>query len=227
MLSFPHDAVPVSGQLQHGHFIPDTSDRTPNIIDPPHNDELPWLCWMLHNFAYTVPLQEIADAIWKGDAYIGTDGSTANDHGTYAFVILFHLHQAEPTIAVKCSGNMPDIAKFLDMDSHQPESAALFAALCFTCKLLHQFPRPPLTGILPNLRICLDNKSVADNDLEWTFNDMNTPVFDFLKADYDILQGILQVINELPLPTMVHWVKGHQDHQKPCNELPISVLANR
>ena len=139
---------------------------------------------------------------------------------------LLLAHQAEPTIAVKCSGNMPDLAKFLDMDSHRPESAALFAALCFTRKLLHQFPRPPLTGILPNLRIYLDNKSVADNNLEWTFDDTNTPVFDFLKANYDILQGILQVINELPLPMMVHWVKGHQDHQKPCNELPISALAN-
>ena len=67
---------------------------------------------------------------------------------------------------------------------------------------------------------------MADNDLEWTFDDTNTPVFDFLKANYDILQGILQVINKLPLPMMVCWVKGHQDHQKPCNKLPISALAN-
>ena len=125
MLSFPHDVVPVSGQLQHaGYFIPDNSNRTANIIDPLHNDELPWLCQMPHNF-------------------IGTDGSTTNDHGTYAFVILIHLHQAEPTIAVKCSGNMPDLAKFLDMDSHEPESAALLAALCFIRKLLHHFPWGP------------------------------------------------------------------------------------
>ena len=106
---------------------------------------------MLHNFAYTVPLQAIADAIWKGDAYIGNNGSTVNDHGTYTFVILIHLQQAEPTIAVKCSGNMPDLAEFIDMDSHQPESAALFAALCFVHKLLHHFPWGPLTGELPIL----------------------------------------------------------------------------
>ena len=55
---------------------------------------------------------------------------------------------------------------------------------------------------------------------------MNTPVFDFLKANYDILQGILQVINELLLQMTVRWVKGHQDHHKPRNELPISALAN-
>ena len=91
---------------------------------------------MLDKFKHTVPLQEIADAIWKGDAYIGTDGSAANDHGTYAFVILIHLQQTEPIIAVKCGGNMPDLAKFLDMDSHHPESAALFAALCSIQMLL-------------------------------------------------------------------------------------------
>ena len=55
---------------------------------------------------------------------------------------------------------------------------------------------------------------------------MNTPVFDFLKADYDILQGILQVIEELPLKITVHWVKGHQDHHKPHHELFTAALAN-
>ena len=91
---------------------------------------------MLHNFEYTIPLQEIADAIWKGDTYIGTDGSAANNHGTYAFVILIHLQQTEPIIAFKCGGNMPNLAKFLDMDSHHPESAALFTALCSIQTLL-------------------------------------------------------------------------------------------
>ena len=128
---FPCNTVPVSGQLQKGYFILNNSEWTVNIIEPPHNDELPWLRWMLHKFKYTVPLQEIADAIWKGDAYIGTDGSTMNNQGTYAFVILIHLQQTEPTIAVKCGSNMPDLAEFLDMDSHHPKSAALFAALCF------------------------------------------------------------------------------------------------
>ena len=86
---------------------------------------------MLHKFEYTVPLQEVADAIWKGNAYIGTNGSAMNDQGTYAFAIFIHLQQTEPTIAVKCGGNMPDLTEFLDMDSHHPESAALFPALCF------------------------------------------------------------------------------------------------
>ena len=136
MFSFPNDAVPVSGQLQNRYFIPDNSEHTADIIEPPHDNKLPWLRRMLHNFKYTIPLQEIADAIWRGDAYIGTDGSTANDHGTYAFVILIHLQQTEPIIAVKCGGNMPDLAEFLNMDSHHPESAALFTALCSIRTLL-------------------------------------------------------------------------------------------
>lgn len=110
---------------------------------------------MLHNFDYWVPLREAADAIWRGDACIGADGSAANDHGTCAFVILIHLHQQEPTAAVKCGGNMPDLADFLHMDSHRPESAALFAALCFVQQLLHDSPpwpphrRAPSTVMLP------------------------------------------------------------------------------
>ena len=72
----------------------------------------------------------------------------------------------------------------------------------------------------------MDNKSVAEDDLVWTFDNVNTPVFNFLKADYDILQGILQVSEELPLKVTVHWVKGHQDHHKPCHELSTATLAN-
>ena len=136
----------------------------------------------------------------------------------YAFVILIHLQQTEPTIAVKCGGNMPNLTEFLDMDSHHPESAALFTALCFVWQLLQQYPWGPFTGELPALQCCLDNKSVAKDDLDWTFDNVNTPVFNFLKADYDILQGILQAINELPLKATVHWVKGHQDHHKPLSK---------
>ena len=225
-LSFPCDAVPASGQLQNGYFIPNNSKQTTDIIEPPLDDELPWLRWMLHKFEYTVPLQEVADAIWKGDAYIGTNGSAANDQGTYAFAILIHLQQTEPTIAVKCGGNMPDLTEFLDMDSHHPESAALFAALCFVWQLLQQYPQGPFTGKLPALWCCVDNKSIAKDDLDWTFDNVNTPIFNFLKADYDILQGILQAINKLPLKATVHWVKGHQDYHNPHHKLPLSALAN-
>ena len=225
-LTFPWDAAPISGQFQNGYFVPDNSVRTAKIVDPPSDDSFHWLRRMLHNFEHSVPLQEIADAIRKGDAYVGTDGSAANDSGTYAFVILINLKSDEPTIAVRCGGNMPDPAEFIDMDSHRPESAALYAALCFVQELLARFPRGPLTGDLPPLRCCLDNKSVAVNDLEWNFNNINTPVYDFLKADYDILQGILHVIDKLPLKATVRWVKGHQDRDTPRLELPVPALAN-
>ena len=68
----------------------------------------------------------------KGDAYIGTDSSAANNSGTYAFAILIHFQNDEPTIAIKCGGNMSNLAEFNDMDSHQPEIAALYMALCLS-----------------------------------------------------------------------------------------------
>ena len=67
---------------------------------------------------------------------------------------------------------------------------------------------------------------MAVNDLEWNFNNINTPIYDFLKADYDILQGILHVIDKLPLKATVQWVKGHQDRDTPRHKLPVPALAN-
>jgi len=181
---------------------------------------------MTWKFSHTVPLRDIADSIWQGDAIIGTDGSAANNHGTYAFTVLIHLNQDKPTVAVRCGGNLPELAEFIDMDSHRPEAAALYAGLCWIHHLLSCFVQPPTTGFTPTVPFVLDNKSVAEADLEWTFNSTTTSVFDYLKTDYDILQGILTVMEELPLTTHVRCVKGHQDKHKPREELSIAALAN-
>jgi hypothetical protein len=63
-------------------------------------------------------LQEIAKAIWRGDAIVGTNGSAANEHGNYSFVILTEVDQPSPTVAVKCGGNLPNLAEYINMDSH-------------------------------------------------------------------------------------------------------------
>jgi hypothetical protein len=47
------------------------------------------------------------------------------------FVILTDVDSEDPTIAVKCGGNLPNLAEYINMDSHCPEAAALFSALCF------------------------------------------------------------------------------------------------
>jgi hypothetical protein len=80
-------------------------------------------------------------------------------------------------------------------------------------------------GNVPRLHFVLDNKSVAEDDLEWKFG-QETSVFDYLKSDYDLLQGIQCEIESLPVASNVKWVKGHQDHHKPRNELPLEAKAN-
>jgi hypothetical protein len=140
-------------------------------------------------------------------------------------VILTEVDQPSPTVAVKCGGNLPNLAEYIDMDSHQPEGAALFAALCFVRLLLTKYPRGPTTGVVPSLSFVLDNKSVAEDDLEWTYG-QETSVFDYLKSDYDLLQGIQREINTLPISSRVTWVKGHQDRNKLQNELPLEARAN-
>jgi hypothetical protein len=174
----------------------------------------PWEDEMLHGYQRTVHLREVAEAIWSSKAIVGTDGSAANDHGTYSFVILTNIDQESPTIAVKCGGNLPNLADYIEMDSHHPEGAALFAALCFVRLLLAKYPRGPVTGAVPSLRFVLANQSVAEDDLEqWKYG-QETSVFDYLKSDYDLLQGIQCKIEAVPIAARVNWVKGHQDHHK-------------
>jgi hypothetical protein len=76
---------------------------------------------------------------------------------------------------------------------------------------LTKYPWPPATGAFTRLPFVLDNKSVAKDDLKWTFG-QETSVFDYLKSNYDLLQGIQHEIETLPIPSKVSWVKGHQDH---------------
>jgi hypothetical protein len=113
-------------------------------------------------------------------------------------------------LSVKCRANLPNLAEYIDMDSHRPEGAALFSALCFVHLLLTKYPRGPTTGVIPKLQFVLDNKSIAVDDLEWTYG-QETSVFDYLKSDYNLLQGIQCDIKTLPIASKVSWVKGHQD----------------
>jgi hypothetical protein len=51
-------------------------------------------------------------------------------------------------------------------------------------------------------------------------------VFDYLKSDYDLLQGIQWEIKTLPIASKVSWVKGHQDQHKLRSELSLDAKAN-
>jgi hypothetical protein len=82
----------------------------------------------------------MADAIWSGNAIIGTYGSASNDNGTYCFVIITDIENGSPTVAFKCGGNLPALAYHIDMDLHHPEAAALYTSLCFVCLFLSKYP---------------------------------------------------------------------------------------
>jgi hypothetical protein len=92
-------------------------------------------------------------------------------------------------LSVKCRGILPNLAEYIDMDSHCPKGAALCSALCFVRLLLTKYPRGPTTGVVPKLQFVLDNKSIAEDDLESTYG-QETSMVDYLKSDYDLLQGV-------------------------------------
>jgi hypothetical protein len=111
------------------------------------------------------------------------------------------------------------------MDSHHPEAASIFSALCFVWLLLSKYPRGLTTGTVLKLQFVLNNKSVAEDDLEWML-EQETSVFDYLKSDYNLLQGIQQEMKTLSIIPRVNWVKGHQDCHKPWNEILLDAKAN-
>jgi hypothetical protein len=135
----PIDAVPILGTFQRGHFIADsasvTSLQTPPMIQDP---TISAHANMLRGTRFYVDPQEIINAIYNGNAIIGTDGSILDEQGTYAFTILIHTNQLEPMIALLSSRWMSSIAEHIDLDSHCPEAAALYAAHVFLVQFLQQ-----------------------------------------------------------------------------------------
>lgn len=224
--TFPLDAIPISGRFEAGHFIPDARHQ-PSFIDPPTPTDTTAekMTRTLHGVEFIVDIVEVAYALWTGDAIITTDGSVQNDNGTYGIAILIHLSSPEPTLAVRLGGHIPALAEFLDMDSHRPEAAALLVSMFLVGTIMTQCPQP--IGPMPNnvnLRFYLDNKSVT-TDIDWHFNEESS-VFDYLKADYDIVQGIQKLQSNLPLPASVSWVKGHQDRHLDWDELSNAAKGN-
>jgi hypothetical protein len=53
-----------------------------------------------------------------------------------------------------------------------------------------------------------------------------TSMFDYLKSDYDLLQGIQWETKTLPIASKVSWVKGHQDQHKLRYKLSLEAKAN-
>jgi hypothetical protein len=110
------------------------------VIDPPPNDEPTWEQQMLRGYQRFLPLRDIADAIWRGDGIVSSDGSAANDNGTYGFSILMNILDGPHTFALKCGGNLLTLADYIDMDSHHLKGAGLYAALDFVRLLLLDHP---------------------------------------------------------------------------------------
>jgi hypothetical protein len=153
-------------------------------MPPPNRAEVDMIKNLTYKCGHTA--KTIACALRTGNAIVGTDSSVLNENGTCGLAILSTAIDVDkPTLMAVAGGHLPDLAWFVDMDSHRPEAARLHAALYLVRRILSEVPStsdpPPTTAI----NIVLDNQSVVD-DLDWYF-DIHTSVYDFLKPDYDIL----------------------------------------
>jgi hypothetical protein len=169
--------------------------------------------------------ESIAKAIWEGTVIMGTNGYVRDQLGTYSFVI--SLSQTNVSTCAKGGGFLPIMAPYLDPYSQQTEAAALLSGLCWIKALPDRFPLP--SNIQPpTLPIPIDNKAVV-TDVN-RFLSAQTPTFDLLSPEYDILQAICKIRRTLPIDIKVFHVKAHQDRNKRWDELDpyaqINVLAD-
>jgi hypothetical protein len=144
----------------------------------------------------------------------------------YSFVILTNITRESPTVSVRCRCNLLNLAEYIEMDSHCPEAAALFSALCFVWLT-------PLDKVLARsyhwqcttITLCSWQQK---RHRRWPWVDIwqETSAFDYLKSDYDLLQGIQRELESLPIASNVKWVEGHQDWHKLRKELPLKSKAN-
>jgi hypothetical protein len=131
-LTFPIDAVPISGKFEAGYFLPDNTEGTADVIPLPIIDQPPWEDRILRGYQRTTSLREIAESIWQGNAIVGTDGSAANNHGTYSFVIFTDIANESPTLSVKCGGKYPILQNTLTwtLTALKEQPFSLHSALC-------------------------------------------------------------------------------------------------
>jgi hypothetical protein len=118
----------------------------------------------------------------------------------------------------------------LDPYSKCPEAAALLAGLTWIQKLLRKFPNQTETNP-PPLLIPVDKDGGVVKDVHRTIN-AQTPTYDLLSPNFDILQAIRTTKRkELPIRMDIAHGKGHQDRHKLWHELDIhekiNVLADR
>jgi hypothetical protein len=113
----------------------------------------------------------------------------------------------------------------LDPYSKRPgEAAVLLAGLTWIQELLCQFPNHagsnPLTLLIP-----VDNEGVV-KDVHRTINAQTPTTYDLPSPDFDILQAIRTILNELPIWTDIAHIKGHQDRTKLWHELDLRAKIN-
>jgi hypothetical protein len=170
----------------------------------------------------------IAQAIWDGQAIMGTDGSIKAKIATYSWVL--SLTSTNATTNVQGGRFLPPTAQYLQPYSKRPDAAVLFASLSRITDLLQTYPNANHTPTAqPILPIPVDNETIIKDLLQTITN--QTPTFHLLSPDYDILQVICSTINALPaITTNIFHVKSHQEQAKPFEELTpdaqINVLAD-
>jgi hypothetical protein len=150
---------------------------------------------------------------------MGTDRSVRDPIATYLFVI--SISRTDVKTNVRGGGFLPPTA------AQYPEAAVLvLAGITWIQKLIRKFPNHTDSN-QPPLLIPIDNDGVVVvKDVHRMTINAQTPTYDLISPDFDILQAIRTKLNELPTRTDVAHVKEHQDRHKLWHELDLHEKIN-
>jgi hypothetical protein len=109
-ISFPRKTnclTPISGHLEQNYFVADSHASCAYVAPPPECDLYREMEDQILSFFHLFDdftAKDVAQAIWTGNAIIGTDGSVLNNNATYGISILIYQETGKQPILAAMTG---------------------------------------------------------------------------------------------------------------------------
>ena len=174
-----------------------------------------WEQQLLTGLEFKVPEHEVWNAINNNQCIFASDGSAPPLKGSFAWV----LSDLQGNRLAQCSGPVFGYK----IGSYRAEGYGILSVLRFLLRMqeLHQLAQPPKHSLRSDsksmLQVIHKHKGYAKIFPNAT-----------MASDWDVVAEITSTLKQLPeilTPEMQH-IKGHQDRQKPYEELPLSAQLN-
>ena len=178
----------------------------------------PALKWFLGDchFSENTSQQYLPQMLIDGDLILTTDGSyhgSKNDGSYVMYCDLIHLH-------MWYGGRK--LHSDVYMSSQRSEHYRVISILIVQLAITTCADKTIYT--LPPLQLWIDNANTVT--LTNTIPAIDSSISTYLSPDFDLWQLTSFLKPFIPMTISAKWIKSHQDHNTPTNELPLPVQAN-